>query len=373
MFERFDDPAAFRPDAEFRAGVHRRAGALRRRRRVLAAGGDVAGRGRAVGGAGLYVDRRDDAIDRIEVTTEPSTDGATNVLLIGTDGPLAEGAARRLDRHPALRRDRAPACCRSRATSTTPSRKCASTARSATGPRRWSTPSPRSTGIPIDHYVAIEPQGFADLVDAVGGLAPRRAPAHCSTTPTGLDARARTSAPCSTATRRWRWPGPAHVGRPTGDLGRDRYRQQAMLGAALDQLDADPATIDRLSRLLADHAVVDDGLDLAGLVGLGTRLATGPPLRTEVLPVSRSRLAERRPGARARPRRPPTCCAAYGATTAPTSCIDQPGVDVTTARSDRGEAPPRIRPPTSGPAPELLAGVEELGDQRGDRRCARSG
>jgi anionic cell wall polymer biosynthesis LytR-Cps2A-Psr (LCP) family protein len=78
---------------------------------------------------------------------------------------------------------------------------------------------------------------------------------------------------------------------PSGDLGRIA-RQQVMLAAALNQLDADLATIERLSRLLADHAVLDEGLDLSTLVGLGRRLADGPPLVTQTLPVTTEELAD---------------------------------------------------------------------------------
>jgi LCP family protein required for cell wall assembly len=280
MFERFDDPETFRPDTAFRTAVHRRGGALRRRRRFLAAGASSLAVVALVGGAGLYVDRRDDAIDRIEVSTEPSTDGATNVLLIGADSPFAEAA--RADSIAILRFDDTGARLLSIPRDLyDPVEEVRVNGALREGPQAMIDAVGRSTGIPIDHYVAIEPQGFVDLVDAVGGLqlavhrpleddatGLRLEPAECAV----LDGDT------ALALARAR-----HID-PTGDLGRID-RQQAMLGAALDQLDADPATIDRLSRLLADHAVVDDGLDLAGLVELGTRLASGPTLVTESLPV----------------------------------------------------------------------------------------
>jgi LCP family protein required for cell wall assembly len=296
MFERFDDPAAFRPDAGFRAGVHRRANALRRRRRVLTAGAASLAVVALVGGAGLYVERRDDAIDRIEVTTEPSTDGATNVLLIGTDGPLAEGA--RADSIAILRFDGSgtrllsiPRDLYDAEADTRVNQVAASE-----GAQGVIDAVGRSTGVPIDHYVAIDPAGFVDLVDATGGL--RLAVVGGTTyldestglllSPTDCGIFDGETALALARSR--------HLERsvdggwepdPTGDFGRVA-RQQVMLGAALDQLDRDPATVERLSRLLADHAVVDSGLDLPALIRLGTDLAEGPTLEVETLPVDQA-------------------------------------------------------------------------------------
>jgi LCP family protein required for cell wall assembly len=334
MFERFDDPAPFRPDADFRAAVRHRGGALRRRRRVLAAGASGLVVVAFLGGAGLYVDRRDDAIDRVEVSTEPSTDGATNVLLVGTDGPLAEGA--RADSIAILRFDDTGTRLLSIPRDLyDPVEEVRINGALRDGPQSMIDAVGRATGIPIDNYVALEPQGFVDLVDAVGGLhvAVHRplvddatglslAPSDCAVldgeTALGL-ARAR------------------HID-SAGDLGRV-YRQQAMLGAALDQLDADPTTVDRLSRLLADHAVVDDGLDLAGLVDLGRRLADGPALRTEVLPVFPI-MAPTNAAVFALAETAPSVLRSYGAAAVPDLVVDQPAFDVTTPPiQTRGEAP----------------------------------
>lgn len=296
MFERFDDPEPFRPDDAFRTAVHHRAGAIRRRRRrVLTAGTSAVVAVAVVGGAALYVDRRDAAIDRVDVSTQPSTDGATNVLLVGADGPLAEAA--RADSIAILRFDdtgaRLLSLPRDLHDETGAIRVNGAL---AGGPQAMIDAVRRTTGIPVDHYVALDPQGFVDLVDAAGGLRlavdrPLRdgatglqlLAAECTT----LDGEtalslARSRRLESFADGEWQTD-------PRADLGRID-RQQSMLGAALDQLDADPATIDRLSRLLADHAVVDEGLDLAALVSLGTRLASGTALRTEVLPVTDLRL-----------------------------------------------------------------------------------
>jgi LCP family protein required for cell wall assembly len=328
MFERFDAPEPFRPDADFRAGVHRRAGALRRRRRVLAAGASCLAVVGLVGGAGLYVDRRDDAIDRIEVSTEPSTDGATNVLLIGADSPLAEAA--RADSIAVLRFDDTGTRLLSIPRDLfDPVEEVRINGALRDGPQAMIDAVARSTGIPIDHYIAIEPQGFADLVDAVGGL-------HLAVhrplidAPTGLSLE---PAACvvldgetALALARARHVADAD-GRmdPTGDLGRIA-RQHGMLGAAFDQLDADPATIDRLSRLLADHAVVDDGLDLAGLVRLGTRLSSGPTLVTESLPVL-SIMAPNNTAVLALTTGSADVLASYGSTDVPDFVIEPAGGD----------------------------------------------
>jgi LCP family protein required for cell wall assembly len=311
MFERFDDDVAFRPDAAFRDAVVGRGQRLRRRRRTLAGLSSLAVVVGLLGGTALYVDRRDQAIDRIDVSTEPSTDGAVNVLLVGTDGPIADGA--RADSIAVLRLDdtgshllSVPRDLYDEAAGDRVNQAMVE------GPQALIDAVHRTVGIPIDNYVAIDPRGFAALVDAAGGL--RLAiTAPIVDAPTGLSLQ---PAECATldGTTALALARARHAD-PSGDLGRIA-RQQVMLGAALDQLDADPVTIDRLSRLLADHAQVDDGLDLAALVRLGTRLATGPTLVTDVLPVeplalpNGAQVLRLAPGA-------PQLAAAYGAPAPP--------------------------------------------------------
>jgi LCP family protein required for cell wall assembly len=298
MFERFDDPAGFTPGPGFRDGVRRRADALRRRRRRLVTGVSAAVVAVGLVGAGaLYVDRRDEAIDREELSTQPvPADGAVNVLLVGTDGPMAEGA--RADSIAVLRLDDAGSHLLSipRDLLSDVSGTRINQAMVDGGAQGLVDAVEATTGIPINHFVAIEPQGFVDLVDAVGGLRLFVDGTFRDQT-LGLLLEA---SPCTTLdgaqalalarSRHFEQQADGGWGIDTsGDIGR-MERQRAMLGAALDQLGTDPATIDRLSRLLADHAVVDDGLDLAGLVSLGRRLADGPALVTEGLPVDSSEL-----------------------------------------------------------------------------------
>ena len=143
-----------------------------------------------------------------------------------------------------------------------------------------------------------------------------------------------------------------------------------MLGAALDQLDPGWLTIDQLSRVLADHAVVDDGLDLATLVSLGNRIADGPPLVTELLPVVPDtlpngaavlRLGTRSGGAvRGRLRRPRgRTPAGPGRGRAGRPADQRPGpLSLNAARSRRGRYWPASR---------------RLGDERGDRAALAAG
>ena len=81
MLDRLDDPTPFIPDEQFRSGVDRRARKLKFRRRMLTTSlvSVVLIAGLAVS-ALAYVVRRDAAIDRIPITMQPSTDGATNLL-----------------------------------------------------------------------------------------------------------------------------------------------------------------------------------------------------------------------------------------------------------------------------------------------------
>jgi anionic cell wall polymer biosynthesis LytR-Cps2A-Psr (LCP) family protein len=151
------------------------------------------------------------------------------------------------------------------------------------------------TGVPIDHYVQLGFEGFVDLVDEAGGLdvAVRQAVRDEAT---GLDL---TAAPCARldgeqalalvrARRLEVLEGDTWLLDATGDLGRIA-RAQAVLGSVVDALgDTGVAELDGLSRVLADHAVLDDGLTLGRLVDLA-RLARSSadvaPL-AETVPVS---------------------------------------------------------------------------------------
>jgi LCP family protein required for cell wall assembly len=301
MFSDLDDPRVFEPGPDLLARVKAQGRVARRRRTMWRTLGGVSGALiLVVASLGLYAARRDAAIDRVELTTAPSTDGAVNVLLLGTGGPSNPPAA---DSITVLRlrpngsvgllslprdlRDPGP---------------------DGTGATRlgWAVKDGlqgmvdavvRSTGIPIDHVVQLDFAGFIGLVDELGGL------------DIGVDARLRDlhvgldlgPTPCTNLDgehtlgllrSRWtetlgadgRW-----VPDPTGDLGRIG-RAQVVARAVLTKLvsgDRGPAELDRISRLLADHATLDAGLSLRELVDLGRRLAAAGPDRTtaDLLPV----------------------------------------------------------------------------------------
>jgi LCP family protein required for cell wall assembly len=256
-----------------------------------------------VAGAGaLAVDRRDAAIDRTEITSTPSVDGATNVLVVGSDrdddgagvtGTRADTmAVVRLDVDGSIRvlsipRDlwNPPAHDRLNASLND-------------GPDQLVDDLTALTGIPIDHYVQLSFDGFVDLVDAVGGI-DLRVDRSLRDASSGLDLAA---SPCTTvdgattlALLRSRHlevlrPNGFWVTDGSGDLGRIA-RGRTVMTAALDGLgDVDPtdlSTIDDLSRTLADHAVVDEGLDLEGITDLGRVLvaSAGATVQGETLPV----------------------------------------------------------------------------------------
>jgi LCP family protein required for cell wall assembly len=136
------------------------------------------------------------------------------------------------------------------------------------------------TGLPIDHYVELDFAGFVALVDELGGvrLAVDRSFVD-SNSGLHLD-----PSPCATldgetalALARAR-----HVeGDDSGDFGRMARGQAALtaLIASLSDADGDPGTIDRLTRVLADHAAVDDGLTLGRMAELAHALAAAGPER----------------------------------------------------------------------------------------------
>jgi LCP family protein required for cell wall assembly len=290
MFEHLDDPQPFFPDGDFRRGVHRRGERLRLRRRVTAAATGLAVTVAAVGLAGgLYVQRRDAAIDRVTVEAPSSVDGATNILLVGLD------SRRELDEPGAdtvvgsrsdtmvvvrLQEDGSVGLLPIPRDLEDPATGERLNAASAGGPQALIDTIHSVTGVPVDHYVELDLHGFIDLVDELGGvqlaidrpLVDRRSglqlgPSPCAT----FDGRT------ALALARAR-----HVeGDPASDLGR-MSRGQAALTALIGQLgeaSGDPATIDHLTRVLADHATLDDGLTLRRLADIAHALASAGPER----------------------------------------------------------------------------------------------
>jgi LCP family protein required for cell wall assembly len=251
--------------------VERSGRRLRRRRRLArAAAGTASALLVAVAGAALYVERRDAAIDRVDVATPPpAADGAVNVLLLGVDPPV-DGGQRRADAIVVLRleadgearllsipRDMVMARGEPRMS-----------VLAGAGPAGAADAVTALTGIPLDHVVQLDSNGFAALVDAVGGISIRVDwPLVDDRTGLHLDASACTTLDGATALALVR---SRHVENDdSGDFGR-QLRQRALLEAALAQTGG--RDVDAISRVLADHATVDAGLDLPTLVALGRRL-----------------------------------------------------------------------------------------------------
>jgi polyisoprenyl-teichoic acid--peptidoglycan teichoic acid transferase len=290
MFEHLDDSPPFVPDDDFRRGVFRRGRQLRLRRRLAAAvtGLAVTVAGLGVAGA-LYVERRDAAIDRVVVQEQPSIDGATNILLVGTDSRIGfeepgsdEVTGRRSDTMVIVRlqTDGSVALLPLPRDLQDPVTGERLNIAYNDGPQSLIDAINETTGLPIDHYVELDFQGFVALVDEFGGveLAVTR---PLFDTHTGLHLG---PTPCVTldgdtalALARSR-----HIeGDETSDLGR-MARGQAALAALIGQLSeasGDPATIDRLTRVLADHASLDDGLTLGRLAEVAHALASAGPDR----------------------------------------------------------------------------------------------
>ncbi|MEO5680314.1 MAG: LCP family protein, partial [Acidimicrobiales bacterium] len=162
-----------------------------------------------------------------------------------------------------------------------------------------------ATGIPIDHYVEIDVPGLTRLVDELGGLPLRidqevRDPiaslhlgrSACAT----LDGKTTLNLLRSRHLEYRDTAGPWQVD-PSGDLGRAARGQVALRVAIaeLAKVRTNPVQIDRLTRLLADHATLDEGLTLQRLADLAGRLAAAGREGTSTGGAQRGVQAERLP------------------------------------------------------------------------------
>jgi LCP family protein required for cell wall assembly len=290
MFEHLDDPQPFHADDDFRRGVFRRGERLRLRRRIAAVATGLAVTVVGVGAAGaLYVDRRDAAIDRVEVESPSSVDGATNILLVGTDARPADGSP--ADATVTGSRSDTMVIVRLQADGSVgvlpiprdlqdPTTGQRVNGAHNDGAQALVDTIVSVTGLPVDHYVELDFAGLVALVDELGGvrLAVDRSFVDTSS---GL---LLDPSPCATldgetalALARAR-----HVeGDDSGDFGRMARGQAALtaLIAELSDAEGDPRTVDRLTRVLADHAAVDDGLTLRRMADLAHGLAAAGPER----------------------------------------------------------------------------------------------
>jgi LCP family protein required for cell wall assembly len=296
MLDHLDDPVPFIPSAELSAAVASRGRRLRRRRRavgvsvsalVLLGGVTVAG--------ALYVERRDAAIDRVDISTQPSTDGATNVLLAGLDGRSGEPRHHadtmvvvRFDTDGRVRLLPIP-----RDLWDDPG---GQRVNAAGGGQAQVDAVTRATGIPIDHLVELRFDGFRALIDDLGGLPVRvTAPLRDGSTGLRLDpsACARLDGGTALALARSRHlqhqdQGDWHAD-PRADLGRTA-RGQVLIRAmitGLAEAGTSPGRIDDLSRTLADHATLDSGLSIRRLAELAGKVADAEPddVVSDALPV----------------------------------------------------------------------------------------
>lgn len=296
MYDHLDDPEPFRPSAAFRGGVTRRGRRLRWQRR-LATGGAAAlvvVVGLAAGGL-AYVDRRNDAVDRVDVVGEPSLDDAVNILVVGVDRPPGENldvAGSRADTMAIvrLRPDGTVGILSFPRDLLVPETGELLNATYAAGGAQGLIDAIGSfSALPIDHYVEVDFAGLVALVDQAGGLrlAVDRPLRDRST---GLDLH---PAACTTldgestlALLRSR----RVEGDELSDLSRI-VRNQAVMGAVLAQvaqLGPDPRELDRLAATLAAHARLDDGLSLRRLATYGRTLAAAGPddVSARIVPVS---------------------------------------------------------------------------------------
>ena len=158
----------------------------------------------------------------------------------------------------------------------------------------------QATGLPIGHYARVEMQGFARIVDAVGGVT-IYAPAPMRDELSGLALSAgcvRLNGERALAYVRSRHmqmrdaDGKWHAD-PTGDLGRIQ-RQQALLMTGLRQLAAsrDPRTLNRLLDVAADNALLDEDFPLGAVRDwAGHNVEDGRPIAALTFPSTPNQLA----------------------------------------------------------------------------------
>lgn len=294
MFQHLDDPAPFQPDDDFRRAVLTGGRRRRRHRRLLTTMASLTVLVTVAGAGGLlYVERRDAAIDRVDVATEQSVDGALNILVVGSDrrpeGMDPEVTGVRSDTLAVVRV--APdgmldvlSIPRDLVDPTTGDRINASGE-----PQDLVDAVNRTLGIPVDHYVQLDFEGFVNLVDDLGGL-PVAVDVPLVDHSSGLDLQPSECTTLSGETALALVRARRVEGDPSSDLGR-LARTQTLFGIALAQLagvGADPGDLDRITRILADHAVVDDGLTLGTMIDVGRRVAAASArgLRVATVPVT---------------------------------------------------------------------------------------
>jgi LCP family protein required for cell wall assembly len=290
LLDQLDDPVPFTASPELIGAVRARGRHLRRRRRVtlFAAAIPLVLVLALVAGA-AYVDRRTDGVTRLDVAAGvlamPAAGQPYDILLVGTDGPDPSGLTTpRSDlqmvvhidplagtvRVLSVPRDLVPA-------DATSAGDRLNETFSRGGPEGLIRAIHDDLGIEIAHYVAVDFQGFARLVNLTGAVSVR------SSMPlrdllTGLDLD--TSCQRLDGVQTLGLARARHVeyldtdGRwhpdPTGDVGRVQ-RQHVLLSllfGRLADLPDDPGTLKSLIDVFADNTTIDAGFSRSAILDL---------------------------------------------------------------------------------------------------------
>ena len=169
------------------------------------------------------------------------------------------------------------------------------------GPSRVVKTIEQNFGIPINHYLLVDFNGFKAIVDALGGIRidfpyPSRDMDNQGHNMSGLDIRRAgcqrlngTQALALARSRdfsylrddRWRWD-------PNGDLGRIRRQQaflQAVLKKGLSQGLTNPLRANAFIGAVVGDLTKDKGLKISDIVGLGARFRSFSPSALETYTV----------------------------------------------------------------------------------------
>lgn len=307
MFDQLDDPRPPTADRGRYDRVVERATAIRHRRRrrtARIAAGTIAAGVLGVVGFASYDAHRLGGVQKVSVAahlTPASSDGAQTFLLVGTDRGVWDGTTTAgADSIMAVRIDPAthaavalqlPRDLRVPASSGGLTPKLSEVYRTG-GPSALLAALHHGLGLDVQHYLSIDPAGFVDLVDLVGGTriksdrdlreTPLRLGPGKATTGLTLSANSCTGIDGTTALELART---RHVqtrdesgnwtNDPTGDIGRVQRQaviSQALLGSFRSMDVHDPLVLHHLVDALVAHATVDSGLGAGSLIRLAEQV-----------------------------------------------------------------------------------------------------
>jgi LCP family protein required for cell wall assembly len=312
MLDQLDDPVPFALDEHLLDAIHSRGARLRRHRRAhraLALVPIVLAVALLAGAA--WVDHRTDQVDRVDVAAGLLTpvvgDEPFNVLVVGTDAqPAVEG--QRTDTQMIVRIDRGH---RTVSVLSLPrdlvlpgDTERLNAKLGEGGPDALIAAIRDGLGLSISHYVAVDFNGFARLVDAAGGISVQtrveyrddQTGTHLYPGCQHLDGEATLGLVRSRHLEQRSAENAPWVIDAAGDLGRVRT-QQVVIAQLLRQLQeraADPATLDQLLTVFADNTTVDAGFSRRDLLDL-TQWSRGfhsGSIAMETLPVDPGQLPD---------------------------------------------------------------------------------